>query len=130
MFTYKVIKHEDAENGILYGLYEVANDDESADGEAVVMGQTPVNGVFYESLDELVEHITELYTYVNAIASGDQSILNADDVTFVDLEGEECEEGCDHDHGAEGFHSFDEDKVGQTNDKKKECCGGGCGCHS
>ena len=95
MFTYKIVKHEDTENGTLYALYEIA-DDQADNGEVVVMGQTPVNGVFYESMDELVEHITDLYNYVKQVESGEQAVVNADDVTFVEMDDDCCgDEGCD-----------------------------------
>lgn len=61
MFTYSLIKHEDTENGVLYGLYETTQDD---DGEVLVMGNAPVNGVFYESIDELVEHYQDISKYI------------------------------------------------------------------
>lgn len=109
MFTYKIVKHEDGENGVLYGLYEVASDESSDDGQVVVMGQAPVNGVFYESMDELVDHITDLYQYVTAVANGDQAIVDAENVTFVDMEDDcdECEDGCDCEEEGH-FHSLPE----------------------
>lgn len=127
MFTYKVVKHEDGENGVLYGLYETASDEVSDDEQVVVMGQAPVNGVFYESVDELVDHITDLYQYVTAVASGDQPIIDAENVTFVDMEEDcdECEDGCGCEEEGH-FHSLPEWEEAQP---KKWCCGGGCGCN-
>lgn len=144
MFSYKIIKHEDTENGTLYALYETTTDN---DGETMVMGEAPVNHVFYESIDELVAHITDLYDYVKQVESGEQAVMDSEEVTFVEMENEWCGEDCDCDNeeceewcacGEGEWKSLDDDadkeKVGGTllwdnGPKKKECCGGGCGCH-
>lgn len=156
MFTYKIIKHEDEENGTLYALYEVTT---ASDGEVMVMGQAPVNGVFYESVDELAEHIDELHTYVKQVQSGEQTIADADEVTFVDMEPDCCDDDdcdcgdedttCECDENCEckkesckenadncdckldkaGFHSFDDKQEWHGHKKKDGCCSGGCGCH-
>lgn len=89
MFSYKIIKHEDTENGILYALYETTTDN---DGETMVMGEAPVNHVFYESIDELVAHITDLYDYVKQVESGEQNVMDSEEVTFVEMENECCGE--------------------------------------
>lgn len=150
MFTYKIVKHEDTENGTLFALYETAEESEldpsqsSGWQDIVVMGQSPVNGVFYESIDELVEHITDLYTYVKQVESGDQAVIDAENVTFVEMEGENCcAEGCDCwedcdcgddcDCKMESASSVDADwnqieKKDHPGMKNGQCCGGNCGC--
>jgi hypothetical protein len=142
MFTYSIIKHEDTENGTLYALYETTQDD---DGETMVMGNAPVNGVFYESMDELVEHHEDIYQYIQQVARGEKPVIDAENATFVDLEGEDCcDEGCECEGGCgceagcgceskDGeWKSFQEEgkEEGQGNSEmggmKKGCCGGGC----
>jgi len=115
MFSYKVIKHEDTENGTLYGLYETTTDE---DGTVLVMGNSPLNQVFYESVDELVEHITDVYHYIQEVKNGSQDILGDDAVTFVDME-QECDEDCDCGNcGTEG-----------SSDKSGCACGENCECN-
>ncbi len=115
MFSYKVIKHEDTENGTLFGLYETTTDE---DGTVLVMGNAPLNQVFYESVDELVEHITDVYHYIQEVKAGSQTIVGDDAVTFVDME-QECDEDCDCGNcGTE-----------EGSDKSGCACGGNCGCN-
>lgn len=149
MFSYKIIKHEDTENGTLYALYETTTGD---DGETVVMWNAPVNYVFYESLDELVDHINDIHAYVLQVKNGEQEVKNADDVTFVEMTPEweedwccrwdcDCGEDCDCDKewcgcGEWEWKSLDDEDntIGGTNlghhhaHKKEGCCGGHCGC--
>lgn len=156
MFTYKIIKHEDTENGTLFAIYETAQAD---DGEILVMWQSPLNGVFYESMDELVDHMTDLNNFVQQVKNGEQDILDSESVTFVDMEGEDgwccggdcgCDEDCDCESGkcedescaCESWErkSFDDSNkseletlqspASEGHPKKdwNKCCGGNCGC--
>jgi len=47
-----------------------------------------VNHVFYESVEELVAHVTDLYEYVKQVESGDQTVMDSEEVTFVEMENE------------------------------------------
>lgn len=148
MFSYKIIKHEDTENGTLYALYETTTDES---GDVLVMWEAPVNHVFYESVEELVAHVTDLYEYVKQVESGDQTVMDSEEVTFVEMENEWCcDEGCDcgeewcgseewcgcGDGEWKSLKEGDEEKVGWTllwghdhyHGKKEGCCGGKCGC--
>lgn len=144
MFSYKIIKHEDTENGTLYALYETTTDES---GDVLVMWQAPVNHVFYESVEELVAHVTDLYDYVKQVETGEQAVMDSEEVTFVEMENEscceercECGDDCDCDDewcgcGDWEWKSLDDEDgtVGGTNlghhhEKKEGCCGGHCGC--
>lgn len=133
---------DNEQHGTLYGLYETTTDDE---GTVLVMWQSPLNHVFYESIDELVDHISDLYEYTQQVKSWKQEVIDEEKVLFVDMDGEwedewECGEDCEcHDEwcgcGEWEWKSLDDEDgtVGGTNlghhhEKKEGCCGGHCSC--
>lgn len=136
MFAYKVIKISNEDHWDLYGLYETTTDDEWT---ILVMGEAPINHVFYQSIDELTDHIDDLHTIIQRIKSWEEEVLSEDDVMFVDMESEsdeECEDGCGCEDGQwRSLEEGEDQKAGDTSGhhhhhhgKKDWCCGGGCGC--